>query len=204
MRLVIGFGRFWWDFIIGDDWRIAAGVAVVLAVGAVLVAASGLSDTTISVTTGAGIVAVAIAIIVGRTAETIDRPRGAGRGRAVKSARRVNLHPDRGMGTAASCEPCCSTSSSQCPQDAPKHDKTRARRARAVLGMPSAYYLAAIAAVLHSGVGTGTQIGALLVFNIVAFSVAEVPLVSFAVRQRRRVHASISFTPGPAPTSGSL
>ena len=70
--------------------------------------------------------------------------------------------------------------------------------------MPSAYYLAAIAAVLHSGVGTGTQIGALLVFNIVAFSVAEVPLVSFAVRQRRRVHASISFTPGPAPTSGSL
>ena len=65
MRLVIGFGRFWWDFIIGDDWRIAAGVAVTLAIGAVLVAASGLSDTTISVATGAGIVAVAIAIIVG-------------------------------------------------------------------------------------------------------------------------------------------
>jgi hypothetical protein len=48
-------------------------------------------------------------------------------------------------------------------------------------GMPSAYYLAAIAAILKSGVGTGTQIAALLVFSLVAFAVAEVPLVSFAV-----------------------
>jgi hypothetical protein len=26
------FGRFWWNFIVGDDWRVAAGVAVALAV----------------------------------------------------------------------------------------------------------------------------------------------------------------------------
>jgi hypothetical protein len=25
------FGRFWWDFIVGDDWRVAAGLAVALA-----------------------------------------------------------------------------------------------------------------------------------------------------------------------------
>jgi hypothetical protein len=25
------FGRFWWSFIVGDDWRVAAGVAVALA-----------------------------------------------------------------------------------------------------------------------------------------------------------------------------
>jgi len=25
------FGRFWWDFLIGDDWTIAAGVLVALA-----------------------------------------------------------------------------------------------------------------------------------------------------------------------------
>jgi hypothetical protein len=31
MNRVVGFGRFWWDFIVGDDWRIAAGL--VLAVG---------------------------------------------------------------------------------------------------------------------------------------------------------------------------
>ena len=35
MRYVRGFGRFWFDFVIGDDWRIAAGVAAVLGVGAV-------------------------------------------------------------------------------------------------------------------------------------------------------------------------
>ena len=32
------FGRFWWDFVVGDDWRIAAGVVVALGVSAALVA----------------------------------------------------------------------------------------------------------------------------------------------------------------------
>ena len=39
MRYLIGFGRFWYEFIVGDDWRIAAGVALVLALGAVVEAA---------------------------------------------------------------------------------------------------------------------------------------------------------------------
>jgi hypothetical protein len=26
------FGRFWWDFVVGDDWTTAVGVAVALAV----------------------------------------------------------------------------------------------------------------------------------------------------------------------------
>ena len=30
MRYVRGFLRFWWDFIVGDDWRVAAGLAVAL------------------------------------------------------------------------------------------------------------------------------------------------------------------------------
>ena len=50
MRFARGFARFWWDFIVGDDWRIAAGVVTVLAAGALLVAV--------------GIVAVAIGSIV--------------------------------------------------------------------------------------------------------------------------------------------
>jgi hypothetical protein len=33
------FGAFWYDFVVGDDWRIAAGIIVVLATGAVAVAA---------------------------------------------------------------------------------------------------------------------------------------------------------------------
>jgi hypothetical protein len=30
MRYVRAFGRFWWDFVVGDDWRVAAGIAVAL------------------------------------------------------------------------------------------------------------------------------------------------------------------------------
>ena len=26
------FGRFWWDFVVGDDWRVAVGIATALAV----------------------------------------------------------------------------------------------------------------------------------------------------------------------------
>ena len=65
MRFIVGFGRFWWDFIIGEDWKIAAGVAVVLALGAVLVAYTGLSDTAIALLAGVGILAVVTASIVG-------------------------------------------------------------------------------------------------------------------------------------------
>jgi hypothetical protein len=32
------FGRFWWDFVVGDDWRVAAGVVVALAASAALAA----------------------------------------------------------------------------------------------------------------------------------------------------------------------
>jgi Na+/phosphate symporter len=36
MRYVDAFLRFLWDFVIGDDWRIAAGVVVALALTAVV------------------------------------------------------------------------------------------------------------------------------------------------------------------------
>ncbi len=35
-RWLHGFAAFWWDFIVGDDWRIAAGVIAALAVTAAL------------------------------------------------------------------------------------------------------------------------------------------------------------------------
>lgn len=37
MRRVKVFARFWWEFIVGDDWRIAAGLAVALGLCALLV-----------------------------------------------------------------------------------------------------------------------------------------------------------------------
>jgi hypothetical protein len=62
-RLVTGFARFWWDFIVGDDWRIAAGVVAVLGVGALL-AGGDVSHTLVAALTAAGIMLVAIGSIV--------------------------------------------------------------------------------------------------------------------------------------------
>jgi len=39
MRWIIGFGRFWYHFIIGDDWTVAVAIAVTLVITAALVAA---------------------------------------------------------------------------------------------------------------------------------------------------------------------
>jgi hypothetical protein len=33
MRFIKGFARFWYDFIVGDDWKIAAAVVAVMLVG---------------------------------------------------------------------------------------------------------------------------------------------------------------------------
>jgi len=30
------FAHFWWDFVVGDDWRVAVGVAVAVALSALL------------------------------------------------------------------------------------------------------------------------------------------------------------------------
>jgi hypothetical protein len=30
VKYVVSFARFWWDFIVGDDWLVAAGVVVAL------------------------------------------------------------------------------------------------------------------------------------------------------------------------------
>ena len=36
MKYVAAFGRFWWDFVVGDDWITAAGLVVALAVTALV------------------------------------------------------------------------------------------------------------------------------------------------------------------------
>lgn len=37
MKYIRSFGRFWWNFIVGDDWRVAAGIAVALGLTVLLV-----------------------------------------------------------------------------------------------------------------------------------------------------------------------
>jgi hypothetical protein len=39
MRRIAAFGRFWWDFVVGDDWVAAA--LVVVAIGATAAVAAG-------------------------------------------------------------------------------------------------------------------------------------------------------------------
>ena len=36
MRYARSFAAFWWDFIVGDDWRVAAGVTIALGLTAAL------------------------------------------------------------------------------------------------------------------------------------------------------------------------
>jgi len=45
VRFARGFGRFWYDFVVGDDPKIAIGVAAVLVLGAVVVGAVGMHGT---------------------------------------------------------------------------------------------------------------------------------------------------------------
>jgi hypothetical protein len=37
VKYVRAFGRFWWNFVVGDDWTVAAGVAVALGLVALFV-----------------------------------------------------------------------------------------------------------------------------------------------------------------------
>jgi len=36
VRRLSGFGRFWYSFVVGDDWTVAAGVVIALAVTALV------------------------------------------------------------------------------------------------------------------------------------------------------------------------
>jgi hypothetical protein len=39
MSRLAAFGRFWWNFVVGDDWRAAAGIVVAIGATAALTAA---------------------------------------------------------------------------------------------------------------------------------------------------------------------
>ncbi len=64
MKLITAFGRFWYDFVIGDDPKIAAGVVVALAlVGAAL--AAGLGEHALTVLGGALLMlAFAVSLVI--------------------------------------------------------------------------------------------------------------------------------------------
>ena len=54
MRRIRAFGLFWWDFVVGDDWRSAVGV--VLAIGATAALVAGGVDAWWLMPTGVAVV----------------------------------------------------------------------------------------------------------------------------------------------------
>lgn len=73
MRYLIGFFAFWYDFIVGDDWKIAAGVALVLALDGAVVGYTDASNTVVTLVGAAGIAAVVMGSLVW---SALKRPRG--------------------------------------------------------------------------------------------------------------------------------
>ena len=60
MGFITGFFRFWYDFVVGDAWEIAAGIVVVLVVGAYLAANELLDSEQLTL-----LVAVGFVLVVG-------------------------------------------------------------------------------------------------------------------------------------------
>jgi hypothetical protein len=69
MRYLLGFLRFWYDFIIGDCWHIAAGVVVVLGCGAALSHWQVLDPRAIGPVVGLGLVLVVVASLLATARE---------------------------------------------------------------------------------------------------------------------------------------
>ena len=65
MKFLKSFGQFWYDFIIGDDWKIAVAVVLALVVLFAVMKADVLGDAALTVLGGAGIeVAFAISLAI--------------------------------------------------------------------------------------------------------------------------------------------
>jgi hypothetical protein len=57
MTYLKAFGQFWYDFIIGDDWKIAAAVVTTLAVLVLILLTGALSDTALTLLGGVLVIA---------------------------------------------------------------------------------------------------------------------------------------------------
>jgi mannose/fructose/N-acetylgalactosamine-specific phosphotransferase system component IID len=59
-----GFGRFWWDFVVGDEWRIALIVAVATALGAVAAADGRIRGEVIACLVAVGVMAAVCDVVI--------------------------------------------------------------------------------------------------------------------------------------------
>jgi hypothetical protein len=73
MHYLRGFGRFWFDFIVGDDWRIAAGVVASLGLGALALRA-GVPHGLLAVLVAVAMIAVVMVTVLGAGYADATRP----------------------------------------------------------------------------------------------------------------------------------
>jgi len=73
VKLLKAFGQFWYDFLVGDDWKIAASVVLTLAVLVAVLRADLLGDHALTVVGGIALLAAFSASIA------IDTRRGKAR-----------------------------------------------------------------------------------------------------------------------------
>jgi hypothetical protein len=64
VRYVAAFGRFWWDFIVGDEWRFAVIVSVAAAAGALAAADEWARGEVIAVALAAWVMLAVAAVIL--------------------------------------------------------------------------------------------------------------------------------------------
>lgn len=57
MKLLSEFGRFWYDLIVGDDWKIAVSVVIALALSGLLLTRTGAPDQVVAAVGAALVVA---------------------------------------------------------------------------------------------------------------------------------------------------
>ena len=56
MRVLKSFGMFWYELLVGDDWKIAVSVVIALAIAAVVLTRTGAGDHVVAVIGGALVV----------------------------------------------------------------------------------------------------------------------------------------------------
>jgi drug/metabolite transporter superfamily protein YnfA len=56
VKLLSEFGRFWYDLIVGDDWKVAASVVIALALSGLLLTRTGAPDQVVAAVGGALVV----------------------------------------------------------------------------------------------------------------------------------------------------
>lgn len=64
MNFVRGFGQFWYDFIIGDDWKIAFAIGLTVVIGAIVASVAATNAGWIAPVMG---VALAVAFVISLT-----------------------------------------------------------------------------------------------------------------------------------------